>query len=1017
PAPTPPDAHRPIVFANASPGEVHYRLGLTIQTPPPAPPRPQPVGTKRRPVDRLVNLLPSGLIIVDFEGTVQLLNDAMVKMLARTSRSEVIGRHIDSLLPAPNGRPFDDLVSRLSEGSPTRYETSLVGEGIDTRPVEVRAESIRWSGRPAIQFVVRDLSERESWARVLQRRDDLLHAITFGTERFLRQDINEQSLAEFLKRIGTASKASRVFMIENSGSQESLFGQPIFLWSADSIEPGLKIGEPLPYTDFGLGPHTDALSAGQPVFLAASSASGMQQAILDRRDVHGLGALPITVCDAWWGTLIFETCTSGRLWTRMEQDGFRTAASTLGAALEQWKTQQALDETRARFHALSEATIEGIVVHNGRRILDVNPAAAEMFGINSQDASGRPVLSLFCPSEQTHLKAHLADADQPAIQAVGLRAGVERFPVEVLSKKIPYKDQTAYVMALRDLTDRQKREEAAAARARQKEAFSQAIMEMTTESRRVGTDMNPAYQIITERTAQALGVDRVGLWFFDESSTTLLCADLYLRETGEHLAWEHEIDVIDHPAVFEQLSQVRSRAIHRIDQAPERARLLNNAERSSLQSALDAPIRRHGHLVGVIMAEHLQAERTWTSEEELFMGAVADFVSLAFETASRRLIEQQLMTKNELLASINHNIREGIYRSRPAGGLIYANDAFVNMFGYGSFEEIRTVPSGDLYAESNPRSAVQRETRDREIDQEVEFKRKDGSTFWGLVRSTSVFDESGTILYYDGAISDISYQKRQHRELVRAKEKAEEMNQLKSAFLANMSHEIRTPLTSIIGFAEIMADTAEGEHSEYAMLIHQSGRRLLTTLNSVLDLAQLEGRAMRVRSEQVDLSKAVTETAQLFSVQARTRGINVHSETPDEPVYVDLDPGLLDRILVNLVGNAVKFTNEGHVCVRVRRRGPSALLEVEDTGVGIDPEFLPYLFQEFHQESTGEGRHFEGSGLGLTITKRLVEMMNGKIQVESEKGVGTTFTVHFPVMMEPAPQHVEDEARVADEVG
>lgn len=249
---------------------------------------------------------------------------------------------------------------------------------------------------------------------------------------------------------------------------------------------------------------------------------------------------------------------------------------------------------------------------------------------------------------------------------------------------------------------------------------------------------------------------------------------------------------------------------------------------------------------------------------------------------------------------------------------------------------------------------------------------------------------------------DVTERKRAEIALIRAKEQAEEVARLKSAFLANMSHEIRTPLTGIIGFANVLGEELDNQHQEFVSLIERSGRRLLQTLNSVLDLARLESNQMELEEEKLDLAEQVEDNVALFQHVAREKNLSLIFKADQPGPRVILDPACLSRIVNNLVGNALKFTEEGEVRVSVRTDAEMAQLIVQDTGVGIDETFLPHVFDEFKQESSGLGRRHEGAGLGLTITHHLVELMNGTISVESHVGTGTTFTVSFPLADPPS---------------
>ena len=229
-----------------------------------------------------------------------------------------------------------------------------------------------------------------------------------------------------------------------------------------------------------------------------------------------------------------------------------------------------------------------------------------------------------------------------------------------------------------------------------------------------------------------------------------------------------------------------------------------------------------------------------------------------------------------------------------------------------------------------------------------------------------------------------------------AREQAEEMARLKSAFLANMSHEIRTPLTAIIGFAQILGEEVSAEQRELVEPIEQSGKRLLSTLNSVLDLARLKSEGMALNIEPLDVAEEVHELTEMLRPQASAKGLSLIVNAPVCGVIARADRPALNRALTNLLSNAIKFTEVGHITVSVEQTDSMVYIRVHDTGRGIGIEFLPKLFEEFRQESTGVTRSHEGSGLGLAITKGLVELMQGTIEVDSVVGEGSMFTITLP---------------------
>ena len=238
-----------------------------------------------------------------------------------------------------------------------------------------------------------------------------------------------------------------------------------------------------------------------------------------------------------------------------------------------------------------------------------------------------------------------------------------------------------------------------------------------------------------------------------------------------------------------------------------------------------------------------------------------------------------------------------------------------------------------------------------------------------------------------------------------------------------MSHELRTPLTGILGFAEVLAEEVGPDQQPWVDAILRGGRRLQDTLRSVLDLAQLEGGAVQLDTGSVDVAAEAAEVCALLGPLAYEKGIALAFDPAGAsaglPPTAVADRAALHRVLVNLVGNAVKFTETGQVAIDVQ---PAHTLEghdivrvrVRDTGVGIDPAFVPHLFEEFKQASEGYGRTHEGNGLGLAITKRLVALMGGRIEVESELGAGTTFTVDLPAVTRLPRRGLRRHARGRD---
>ncbi len=282
---------------------------------------------------------------------------------------------------------------------------------------------------------------------------------------------------------------------------------------------------------------------------------------------------------------------------------------------------------------------------------------------------------------------------------------------------------------------------------------------------------------------------------------------------------------------------------------------------------------------------------------------------------------------------------------------------------------------------------------------EKRYIRKDGQVIWGALTVFPNFDNEGNFLYNLGIVEDITRRKEVTNELIKAKEKAEEGDKLKTAFLNNISHEVRTPLNGIVGFSElvIQPDLRQEEKELYLKILNECTERLVNTITNYMDISLIAAAGISVRSEPVDLSLILETVYQKYQAECLSKNLELIKQIPSEKkAHLLTDAALLEKALRHLLDNAIKFTGKGRITLGVTYTNNEVELFVRDTGAGIDPEAQSTVFQIFMQADAAVTRGHEGSGLGLSIAKGLVELLGGRISMESELGKGSSFYMTFP---------------------
>ncbi|QDU38483.1 Autoinducer 2 sensor kinase/phosphatase LuxQ [Maioricimonas rarisocia] len=415
---------------------------------------------------------------------------------------------------------------------------------------------------------------------------------------------------------------------------------------------------------------------------------------------------------------------------------------------------------------------------------------------------------------------------------------------------------------------------------------------------------------------------------------------------------------------------------------------------------------------------------------------------VVIDITDRKQTEQSLAQVNALKeAVINAASEVSIISTDREGKVTLFNRGAERLLGYTADEVVgRATPAlFHLESEVNRRSAelsaqlgeriegfrtfIAVAERNGSDDRVWMYVRKDGSCVPVRVVVTPIRDEQNETQGYLGIAVDITTTQLIEEQLRHAKTTAEMANQLKSRFLAHMSHEIRTPLAAVIGVAEILEEEARSERDrKSASLIIANGRHLLELINGILDLSKIEAGRLQIESIVCHPARLVRDASDLLQLQARQKGLELKLDLDKSfAAPVVTDPTRVRQILLNLMGNAIKFTPSGRVIIRGKQQirddgAPWLVIDVIDTGIGLDKEQVKRLFQPFEQADTSTTRRFGGTGLGLSVSRRLAELLGGDLTVESSPGEGSRFTLAIPVTFAEQPARVEPEPATAPTV-
>ena len=546
-----------------------------------------------------------------------------------------------------------------------------------------------------------------------------------------------------------------------------------------------------------------------------------------------------------------------------------------------------------------------------------------------------------------------------------------------------------------------------------------AIAEVISDEAVINGKMPDAMEHIAKVISAALDIQYVRVLMLSEDQKILKCVLGYSSEQQCFLKGR-DFAVADYPRYFKALKKKRRLAVYDAAASPLVDELRDELlAPCSVSSMLDYGISLGGRLIGILSLWYVPSPRLWFPDEEAFASTIASIISQTFAGIEMRDAVAQLEHSEKRYRTIVETTHEGLWLLDGEDRTTFLNSRMASMLDY-STEELQGsdffsfVDEEDLDRARRLLSCSASEGKADEY--EFQLIRRDGSTIITSVKSEPIRDEKGTVIGTQKMVLDITDAKRAEEEQI-ARQAAEEANRSKSVFLSNMSHEIRTPLNAIIGFSQILQrdESLTPKQVDQIQTIARSGEHLLELINDILDLSKIEAGRVTINLTDFNLHTFIDDIRNLFYLPSTRKGLSLDFEGKDAiPEFITADEGKLRQVLINLLGNAMKFTKEGGIAVRLdseeRPEGTFLLGEVEDTGVGIPEKDIATIFDSFRQSEAG--KHMGGTGLGLAICKQMLEFMGGSITVESTFGRGTVFRFAFPITQ--AEKITERESSMLD---
>ncbi|NES96235.1 MAG: PAS domain S-box protein [Desertifilum sp. SIO1I2] len=647
------------------------------------------------------------------------------------------------------------------------------------------------------------------------------------------------------------------------------------------------------------------------------------------------------------------------------------------------RLKQTLQEREERYRQLIELCPDGIFLEQNGQFVYANPATLQIYGANSLDELlGESVLEFVHPdsrnafSQRTQsLRDRLCTV--PLMAEKLLKLDGETIYVEATASSLIDEGQLAAQFVIRDVTERKQ--------------IQQALFESKQRLDGILTSI--------EDIVWSVSLQRDRLLYLNAAVQNVFGHPVEAFFDRPQL-WIEMVDRRDRPLVenFNRvcIEQGYQEITYRIIRPDGETRWLHDRAKLAYDDR-GVAVRIDGIITDITERQRAEAE-----------------IRRLNETLARRV--QETETRYQQIVEL---AEEGIWVIDGNGITTYVNQAMARMLDYPT-EEMIGQPLFNFMVQSDRDLALANFTERKQgvaARHEFRFQTKNGNFVWTNISTSPVLDENQTMLWACALVYDITDRKQAEEDLQRSSERISLINaelaratRLKDEFFASMSHELRTPLNAILGLSEALLEEVYGDLNDRQKrsltTIEKSGQHLLELINDILDLSKIESGKMELQTTRLNVKALCESSLNFIKQQAHQKQLKVNFDLPDEPIEIAVDERRMRQVLVNLLSNAVKFTPDGgqiSLKVETQPENQTVVLSVEDSGIGIAPDNIPKLFQPFVQLDSSLSRRYAGTGLGLSLVRRIVELHGGSISLVSEVDRGSTFTVSLPWQASQSP--------------